>query len=166
MDWPMTSPGWDVADAGLQQAMDMFWGKIVWWGALTLTLVIAGLALLAAVAVSRVVRRRVWCAAAGREAEVDFVERGVPSFTGRYSCRAAAGSIRPRTCDASAPVSTRSGPGPLQIERRYSAPARKTSGGRPWISAPRIIPGDDAARTTAAASMDRQFQPMRMTPAR
>ena len=80
MDWPMTSPGWDVAEAGLQQAMDMFWGKVVWWGALTVTLVIAGLALLAVVAVSRVVRRRVWCAAAGREAEVDFVERGVPGF--------------------------------------------------------------------------------------
>ena len=47
MDWPMTSPGWDVADAGLQQALDMFWGKVVWWGTLTLTLVIAGLALLA-----------------------------------------------------------------------------------------------------------------------
>ena len=30
----MTSPGWDVAEAGLQQAMDMFWGKVVWWGAL------------------------------------------------------------------------------------------------------------------------------------
>ena len=80
MDWPMTSPGWDVADAGLQQALDMFWGKIVWWGTLTLTLVIAALALLAVLAVSRVVRRRVWCAAAGRELEVDFVERGVPGF--------------------------------------------------------------------------------------
>jgi hypothetical protein len=80
MDWPMTSPGWDVAEAGLQQAVDMLWGKVVWWGAMTLTLVIAGLALLAVVAVSRVVRRRVWCAAVGREAEVDFVERGVPGF--------------------------------------------------------------------------------------
>lgn len=80
MDWPVTTPGWDVTDAGLQQALDLFVGKAVFWGTLTIVLGIAALALLAVVAVSRVVRRRVWCAAAGRLAEVDFEERGVPGF--------------------------------------------------------------------------------------
>ena len=80
MEWPVTSSGWDVADAGLQPAMDVLWEKIFWLGTLGLGLVIAGLALLAAVAVTRVVRRRFWCAAVGHEVEVEFVERGLPGL--------------------------------------------------------------------------------------
>jgi hypothetical protein len=80
MDWPVTTPGWDVADTGLQQALDMFLGKAVFWSTLTIALAVAALALLAVVTVSRVVRRRVWCAEAGRLAEVDFEERGVRGF--------------------------------------------------------------------------------------
>jgi hypothetical protein len=80
MDWPVTTPGWDVADTGLQQALDVFLGKAVFWSTLIIVLAVAALALLAVVTVSRVVRRRVWCATAGREAEVDFEERGVRGF--------------------------------------------------------------------------------------
>jgi hypothetical protein len=80
MDWPGTTPGWDVADTGLQQALDMFLGQAVFWSTLAITLAVAALALLAVVTVSRVVRRRVLCAATGRLAEVDFEERGVRGF--------------------------------------------------------------------------------------
>ena len=80
MDWPVTTPGWDVADTGLQQALDMFLGRAVFWSTLTIALAVAALALLAVVTVSRVVRRRVWCPGAGRLAEVDFEEHGVRGF--------------------------------------------------------------------------------------
>jgi hypothetical protein len=80
MDWPGTTPGWDVADTGLQQALDTFLGTAVFWSTLTIALAVAALALLAVVTVSRVVRRRVWCDATGRLAEVDFEERGVRGF--------------------------------------------------------------------------------------
>jgi len=80
MDWPVTSSGWDLADAGLQPTMDVFWEKIFWLGTLSLVLLIAGLALLAAVAITRVAKRRFWCAAARHEVEVEFVERGLPGL--------------------------------------------------------------------------------------
>lgn len=80
MDWLVTSSGWDVADAGLQPAMDVLWEKYFWLGTLGISLVIAGLALLGAVAVTRVVTRRFWCAAAHHEVEVEFVERGLPGL--------------------------------------------------------------------------------------
>lgn len=80
MDLPMISPGWDVADAGLQQAVDVFWAQVLWWGTLSLVLVVSGLALLAVVSVMRVVRRRFWCPVTQRDVEVAFVECGIPGF--------------------------------------------------------------------------------------
>jgi hypothetical protein len=80
MDLPMISPGWDVADAGLQQGVDVFWAQVLWWGTLSLVLVVSGLALLAVVSVMRVVPRRFWCPLAQRDVEVAFVECGIPGY--------------------------------------------------------------------------------------
>ena len=80
MDWPMATPGWDVADAGLQMAMDAFWAKAFWWGTLSVIVAFASLVILGAAAITRVVERRFWCAASQCQVDVAFVERGLPGF--------------------------------------------------------------------------------------
>lgn len=74
MDWAM-SYGWaEPVGAG-----QVSWA-VVGWGFLTWGLVAALALLLATLAASRLARRRIWCAQAGCEVDVEFEEHGVPGL--------------------------------------------------------------------------------------
>jgi hypothetical protein len=85
MDWQM---GYDGADVRVwaESAASTYWWAWLGWIAGALILLF-----LAALVTSFPVRRRFWCAQAGREVEVAFEEEGPPAlrrFTAVVSCSA------------------------------------------------------------------------------
>ena len=75
MDWPIASPGWDVQEAWMGSATMVGWGVLIWAG-VAATLAV----LLLPIATQVVRRRRVWCARAHGEVEVEFEEQGIVGF--------------------------------------------------------------------------------------
>jgi hypothetical protein len=100
MDWAV-SYGWaEPVGAG-----QVSW-TVVGWGFLAWGLVAALALLLATLAASRLARRRIWCAQAGYEVDVEFEEHGVPGLRRFIAVRRCRAFSPPPWWHVDAPTST------------------------------------------------------------